>query len=171
MADYIWSDIHLGHTNIIRYCERPFTDTEAMDKALLRAWRETVGPNDTLINLGDVCFKWSKERLQNTLKNLPGHKILIMGNHDRHHSVDWWREAGFDEVYPYPIIYKQWYILSHEEVFMNDSMPYINLHGHRHQVVLSGKNYINCCVEVHDYKPVLFDSLLPPAPELEEEEL
>ena len=157
---YIWSDLHLGHTNIIRYCNRPFADVEEMNKVLLRNWRETIKGDDTIINLGDFCFRWTSERIQNTLANLPGHKILILGNHDREHNVDWWRNAGFQEVYPYPIIYKQWYILSHEDVFLNDKMPYINIHGHRHQVKLDSKCHINVSVECLDYKPVLFDELI-----------
>lgn len=175
---WIWSDTHLqlGHSNIIRYCNRPFLDAggnpdvEKMDKALLRAWRETVKGDDTIINLGDVFFKWSKERAQNVMANLPGHKILVLGNHDRSHQPEWWREIGFHEVYPWPIIYKEWYILSHEEVFLNEKMPYINLHGHRHQVKLDKPCYINVSVECTNYKPVLLSSLLPPAPEFPEEE-
>lgn len=170
MAEYIWSDLHLGHTNIIRYCNRPFKDTEAMDKALLKAWRETVTGSDTIINLGDFCFKWTKERTESVVKNLPGYKILILGNHDRHHSLDWWRSVGFDEVYPYPIIYKQWYILSHEEVFLNEKIPYLNIHGHRHNVKLSPKCYINVSVECTNYKPVALDTLLASPPEISEEE-
>lgn len=157
---YIWSDTHLGHTNIIRYCNRPFMDTELMDKTILRNWRETVKGEDTIIHLGDVCFKWSRERLQNVLANLPGHKILVMGNHDRSHSIEWWREVGFHEVYPHPIIYRKWYILSHEEVFLNDKMPYINIHGHHHQHKFADACYRNVSVEQTNYLPVLFDSLL-----------
>jgi len=143
-----------------------------MDKALFRAWRETVKGSDTIINLGDFCFKWSKERLQNVILNLPGHKILILGNHDRHHSVEWWREVGFDEVYPYPIIYKRWYILSHEDVFLNEKMPYINIHGHRHNVKLASPCYINVSVECTGYRPVLLSSLLPSEePNIPEEEM
>lgn len=162
---YIWSDLHLGHQNIIRYCNRPFEDNpdgvEAMNKLILRNWRETIKGEDTIINLGDVCFRWNKERLQNTLANLPGKKILIMGNHDRSHGPSWWREAGFDEVYDYPIIYKKWYILSHEDVFLNERMPYINIHGHHHQHKFAGDSYINVSVEQTNYMPVLLSGLLP----------
>jgi calcineurin-like phosphoesterase family protein len=173
---WITSDTHWGHSNIIRYCNRPFLtsgdtpDVDAMDHALLSNWREVVKAEDTIIHLGDVCFKWSKERTQSTLQNLPGYKILIMGNHDRHRPPAYWREVGFDEVYPYPIIYKEWYILSHEEVFINDNMPYINLHGHRHGANLDKPYYINVCVENTGYKPVLLSSLLPPSPELDEKD-
>lgn len=127
----------------------------------MRAWRETVKGDDTIIHLGDVCFKWSKERTQSVIQNLPGHKILIMGNHDKHRSVEWWRNVGFDEVYPYPIIYKDWYILSHEDLFLNDKVPYINIHGHRHQVKLDKPYYVNVSVECIDYKPIRFDSIIP----------
>jgi calcineurin-like phosphoesterase family protein len=86
---YIWSDLHLGHANVIKYCNRPFADVEAMNKALLHAWRVTK-PLDTVINLGNVSLKQNKEYLAKTIRNLPGYKILIMGNHDRKRSVKWW---------------------------------------------------------------------------------
>jgi hypothetical protein len=53
---YIWSDLHLGHANIIKYSKRPFSNVEEMDEALLHAWRTTVKPLDTIINLG-YCFQ------------------------------------------------------------------------------------------------------------------
>jgi calcineurin-like phosphoesterase family protein len=40
---YIWSDLHLGHANIIKYCDHPFADAEAMNKALFHAWRVYEG--------------------------------------------------------------------------------------------------------------------------------
>jgi len=164
MANYVWSDLHLSHTNIIRYCNRPFEDSpdgvEAMNKLILRNWRETIKGDDTIFNLGDFCFKWSKERLQNTLSNLPGKKILILGNHDRSHGAAWWRDAGFDEVYPYPIIYKKFYILSHEEVFLNEQMPYVNIHGHHHQKSFDRKCYINVSVEQTNYLPISLDEII-----------
>jgi calcineurin-like phosphoesterase family protein len=80
---YIWSDLHLGHGNVIRYCDRPFTDVAEMNTALLQAWKSTVKNGDTIINLGDLSLKLSKEYLATVIHRLPGYKILVMGNHDR----------------------------------------------------------------------------------------
>jgi calcineurin-like phosphoesterase family protein len=77
-----------------------------MNTALLHAWRSTVKNGDTIINLGDVSLKLSKEYLASVIQRLPGHKILVMGNHDRKKPVRWWLDAGFNEVYPYPVVYE-----------------------------------------------------------------
>lgn len=52
---WIWSDLHLHHKNIIRYCNRSFQSVEAMNEALLAAWKETVGEADTIICGGDIA--------------------------------------------------------------------------------------------------------------------
>lgn len=151
---YIWSDLHLSHSNIIDYEERPFSSVEDMDKKLIEAWRCTVGSHDTIINLGDVSWRTNKAKISNIIKNLPGHKILVMGNHDRHKSTQWWRDVGFHEVYPYPILYNGNYILSHEDVYVSKSMPYINIHGHTHGTSTDNIQKINVSVEVIGYKPI-----------------
>lgn len=164
MANYIWSDLHLSHKNIIKYCNRPFEDNLAgvvtMNETLIKNWKETITNNDTLFNLGDFCFYWQQQFIKQTLETLPGKKVLILGNHDRNHNLQWWMDAGFDEVYPYPIIYKNFFILSHENVFLNESMPYVNIHGHIHQNKLDSKQYINVSVEQINYKPISLDKIV-----------
>jgi calcineurin-like phosphoesterase family protein len=160
MTNWIWSDLHLWHTNIIQYCNRPFVTIEEMNETLLTAWRRTVKEKDTIFNLGDFCLGQSKDAISKLVKNLPGKKIIILGNHDRGHSLQWWRDIGFSEVYPYPIIYHKWVILSHEEVFLNDNYPYINIHGHHHNKQFVSSNYINVSVEHTQYKPVSLDEII-----------
>lgn len=138
-----------------------------MDSAIISAWLTTIGKTDTIIHLGDVVFKgWSMGRLKDLLARMPGYKILILGNHDRRNSVAWWLEAGFDEVYPYPVIYEGKYILSHEPVLFAPKAGILNFHGHMHNTThhdlnLSSPLFVNCSVEVLGYKPALLSSLLP----------
>jgi calcineurin-like phosphoesterase family protein len=156
---YIWSDLHLGHENIIKYCNRPFADVEEMDKALLHAWRITVKPADTIINLGDVSLKRNKEYLAKAIQGLPGYKILILGNHDRKRPVKWWIDVGFEEVYKYPIVYEGKYILSHDVVELVNHSPFVNIHGHIHQHKTVNPRYVNVCVEMTGYKPIPLEAV------------
>lgn len=79
----IWftSDLHFGHRNVIRFCERPFSSVEEMDNTLIDNWNNTVGENDLIFDLGDFCFaqgnKWKKY-----IRSLKGKHVLILGNHD-----------------------------------------------------------------------------------------
>jgi calcineurin-like phosphoesterase family protein len=159
MSIYIWSDLHLNHDKIRLYENRPFDSEEAMNKAICKSWKETVKKRDTIINLGDVSWRLNKEWMSKTIKNLPGYKILILGNHDRGKSVKWWLDVGFDEVYKYPIIYDGSYILSHEPIYVNDHMPYVNVHGHIHTERSMNKQKYNVSIELLDYKPILFDDI------------
>lgn len=96
MNRFFTSDTHFGHTNIIKYCNRPFADAGEMDREMIRIWNETVKPEDTIYHLGDVSFS-SPERTKHILANLNGRKVLIMGNHDR--SEFKMKEWGFDVVH------------------------------------------------------------------------
>ncbi|MDO8363708.1 MAG: metallophosphoesterase family protein [Actinomycetota bacterium] len=107
MALWFTSDLHFGHTNIIRYSHRPFADTDEMNHALVQQWNELVQPTDTVWVLGDVAMG----RIADTLPlaaELAGHKLLIAGNHDRcweghgPRAAEWldrYRDAGFAEVH------------------------------------------------------------------------
>ena len=93
---FFTSDTHFCHFNIIRYCNRPWSTVEEMNKGLVERWNSKVSPDDTVFHLGDFCFagagEWKKWREQ-----LNGHIILIRGNHDRKMSKP--MEGLFDEVH------------------------------------------------------------------------
>jgi calcineurin-like phosphoesterase family protein len=76
------ADLHLGHRNIIDYCNRPFATVEQMNETIVARWNERVAPEDTAWLLGDVAMG----RLDKTLPllaRLNGRKYLVAGNHDR----------------------------------------------------------------------------------------
>ena len=115
MDNFITSDLHLGHANIIRYCKRPWLKSDDLDEkgawkfpylatkrvsemntALIANWNSRVKDGDTIFHVGDFCFKNSpggKEGEGDTNKSkhyidqLNGDIIFIKGNHDKNNSV------------------------------------------------------------------------------------
>ena len=100
------SDLHLGHPNIIGYCERPFADVAEMNAGLIDNWNDVVGSGDEVWVLGDFALGRITETLP-LVARLTGRRVLVTGNHDRcwpgHRkgAAAWeqrYLDAGFDEI-------------------------------------------------------------------------
>ena len=79
---YYISDLHFGHENIIRLCNRPFKNVREMDETLIKNWNSVIKPEDEVYILGDLIFRASKAPADYFSK-LNGKKYLIKGNHDK----------------------------------------------------------------------------------------
>ncbi|OUN81344.1 hypothetical protein B5G06_10770 [Flavonifractor sp. An52] len=51
---FFTSDLHLGHENCIRLCNRPFSSIEEMDETLIENWNRKITGKDTVYILGDL---------------------------------------------------------------------------------------------------------------------
>lgn len=79
MNIFFTSDFHFGHANIIRHCNRPFSNVEEMNEILIERFNSRVKAGDLVYDLGDVSFKKSPEIY---LSRLNGSITRIKGNHD-----------------------------------------------------------------------------------------
>lgn len=77
---YFTADLHLGHNNIIKTCNRPFSSVDEMDDILIENWNKKVKGNDTVYIVGDLIWKGIDPKPY--LDRLKGKKILVRGNHD-----------------------------------------------------------------------------------------
>lgn len=152
---YFIADTHFNHTNIIKYCNRPFKNTYEMNEYIIRRWNSVVKETDTVYHLGDVGFG-KFEELKTLVGSLNGRKMLLRGNHDFKIGVNTWKEIGFLEVYKKKILLGN-LLLTHvptEEVEENQ----INVFGHIHDKPLDRKfdkkNHICVSCDVVDYTPV-----------------
>ncbi len=75
------SDLHIGHRNIIKLCNRPFSSLEEMDESLIENWNQVVTNGDTIYVVGDLMFR-TQTAPNCILRRLKGKKHLIVGNHD-----------------------------------------------------------------------------------------
>lgn len=76
------SDLHFGHSNIIKFDHRPFSDVEEMDRMLINFWNNRVQPEDNVYIIGDFCYRNGRAE-EWYLRQLKGHKHLVIGNHDK----------------------------------------------------------------------------------------
>ena len=84
---FFTSDLHFGHKNIIKYCNRPYSDLNEMEESIIRQWNNYVPEDSDVFILGDVAFSLSKTKIAEILNKCNGRKHLILGNHDRLKSL------------------------------------------------------------------------------------
>lgn len=153
----IWliSDTHFGHSNIIKYCNRPFKTAEEMDAVMFENWNKIVHPQDIVYHLGDVKFgKCSR------LHQLNGRKRLILGNHDN--AKDQELQAVFQKIVVWRMFPEFGLLLTHVPVHddtLNVNKCPINVHGHIHDRLIKDARYINVSVEQIGYRPINIEDL------------
>jgi calcineurin-like phosphoesterase family protein len=177
MTRWFTSDLHLGHANIIGYCQRPFADVDEMDRILVERWNETVADGDEVWVIGDVAMGRLEQSLQ-LIAGLSGTKLLVPGNHDRcwpgrgERAREWvarYLDAGFADVLPEVVelglgdrpvraCHFPYEGDSHDEDRFASHRPIDDgrplLHGHVHTRWQVNGRQMNVGVDVWDYRPV-----------------
>ena len=94
MIKFFTSDLHLGHKNVITYCNRPFKTVEHMNEQLIRRINERAHPDDVLIHVGDfACYGRERGQENNRtnpksyLEQINPQIIPLKGNHDVNNKV------------------------------------------------------------------------------------
>ena len=164
------SDLHFGHRNIIRHCNRPFYSVEEMDEFLIDKWNRKVGKNDTVYVLGDLMFRNEKPP-EEYLRRLKGKKHLFTVNHDR----DWVKKCAlsdwFESVNRLDFISdgKRQMALCH---FPMMSWPHMTrcymVHGHIHNdttaeywpLIQKNPLMLNAGVDINGFEPVTFEEMV-----------
>jgi calcineurin-like phosphoesterase family protein len=152
---FFTADLHLGHRNIIGYCNRPFTTGEEMDEKIISSINETVGQNDILYIIGDFCHKGGnsqsyRERIQ--CDNVH----IILGNHDEPTKF----VTGFSSV-----VHQEMILYKNQKIFMchypmrswpsshkKGWMLYGHVHGNlHHEDIQSGRLTLDVGVDNKRY--------------------
>lgn len=158
---FIVSDLHLDHTNIIRYCYRPFLskDTEEMNRVLVNNWNNTINSDDTVYFLGDMVYGRSSHSPSYWTKQLNGKIIYIGGNHDTHlHNTKDYEILDFGghrfllthDPNKIPVKWDGWIIHGHKHNNDIRNYPFIN----------GDKRTINVSIELIGYRPLNLSTLL-----------
>ena len=137
--DFITSDIHFGHKNIMSFCPvtraRFKNDVNFMNEEIIREWNEVVQPEDHTYILGDVAF-CNAATATAYMKRLNGTKTLVVGNHDVKLIRDTGFHSCFVEVRDYMRIVHNGTVVTmfHYPIAEWDQMHRgaVHLHGHLH---------------------------------------
>src|SRR3989338_484955 len=153
---FVVSDLHLDHTNIIKYCNRPFENIESMNKVLVDNWNKTVTNMDTVFFLGDLAFGTGSRTTDFWLSKLKGKIIFIKGNHDKSKKIKFYdffilEYSGLRFYLTHwpenvPKDWSSWAICGHH----HDKTPFID----------KLKKRINISVEQTNYTPVDIDFII-----------
>ena len=166
----IWftSDLHLGHENIIKYCNRPFSSIEEMDEELITRWNDVVSQNDTIYHLGDFALG-SHQVAVRYLEQLNGRIILQQGSHDSR----WFdRDFGDGRISTIPPLhsvvlpiqkgeYEQIAVLCHCAMRTWDRSHYGSWHlfGHSHGKLEPYGLSFDVGVDTHNFYPWSLDEV------------
>jgi len=152
MNYWVTADYHFNHTNIIKYCNRPFKNVDEMNETIIKRHNELVSTDDVVYFVGDFCFhslpgEW--------IRRLNGTFVFILGNHDGSIRS---KIESMDIRYRNQLIH-----LTHEP--MNARCECINFVGHVHEKWTFKNNQINTIlinigVDVWDFKPVKISQAL-----------
>ena len=173
--DYFVADLHFGHSNIIKLCNRPYSSIEEMNEAFISNWNKKIKKRaDTVYIVGD--FAWEKAQPLEFLKWLNGRKVLITGNHDKKWLKSFDCSEYFEQIVPYleirsnnvditlchyPML--EW---KNSRKFGSKKLGF-HVHGHIHnryreeyKSLFLLPHALNAGVDVNDFSPVTFDELI-----------
>lgn len=145
----IWftSDLHLCHSNIIKYCNRQYANTYEMNKDILSIIKKYVKEEDILFNLGDIGMA-SPKLIMDLVDSLELNQIFVSGNHDKNGLINKliekyivFKDKTILSVNYNSVIYKVY--LSHKpEEFEYIDDPYtLFLYGHLHEKEVDNKKW------------------------------
>ena len=166
---FFTADTHFCHGNIINICNRPFKDTEAMNKTLINNWNTYVTDHDEVYILGDFMHKGNAKTANEILSRLKGKKYLIKGNHENYlsdphfnlHLFEWIKDYHAVTLDGIKFILFHYPILEWDNYFRGSIHLYGHVHnsGIRHpeygeKLQLLGPRAVNIGVDVNDFYPL-----------------
>jgi calcineurin-like phosphoesterase family protein len=185
METWFTADLHLGHGNIIKYCNRPFmTNSEAEraatdprgqwkllpetvaahDAAIIETINSLVKTNDDLWILGDFCLRDPKKAQAYRERIRCKQVHLVWGNHDPQTLAPLFSsvlDQGMLNIQGQPIWLNHYPMRSWNGSFHGSWQLYGHVHG-RLQAEDAQKPYLltrDVGVDACEYRPVSFGEL------------
>lgn len=165
------SDLHFCHDRNFIYIPRNFNSVYEMNEVLVKNINEKVSWADDLYILGD-CFLNNNEEGMKLMKQLPGTKYIIWGNHDTDARKEMLMNAGLDFIclgYANILKYNKYtFYLCHYPTLTDNYDSHkplekrvlsISGHTHSHEIWDAAGGY-NVAPEAHNNYPVSIEEII-----------
>jgi calcineurin-like phosphoesterase family protein len=153
----IWftADTHFNHTNIIKYCNRPFKNVNEMNNSIIDNWNSLVLPTDLVYILGD----FGMGNCQYMFDNLYGMKTLIIGSHDKYSlGLNWVKKTHTLQIRgKHPDIHLSHYAHRTWPKSFHGSW---HLYGHSHGKLPPYGYSFDVGVDCWGFKPISIDQVI-----------
>lgn len=162
---WVTSDWHIGHTNILKYDNRPFYNIEMMNGTIIENFNKVVKDSDEVYYLGDFALNISSG--VDILDKVKGRWHFIIGNHDRalphiiqksSKKIEWIDKIREVKMNGQEVTLCHYPMLSWNKSHYGTTW---HLFGHNHKKTyeeIPGKR-LNVIVNQHDYQPWSFDEI------------
>lgn len=164
----VWftSDEHFGHENIIKFCNRPFTNTDEMRNKIIENHNKLVKAGDRVYHLGDMFWRTTPDDEALSIRHaLRGEHYYIFGNHDEvfHRSQDvrksfvWCKDVFNLKIEGYPNVWLNHYA---HRVWNGSHKGAYHLYGHTHaQLPQDGSLSFDVGVDANNFCPISIDQV------------
>jgi len=169
---FFTADTHFSHSNIIKFCDRPFPNAWEMNKELIKLWNENVGPNDVIFHLGDFSLGNNPKKINEILNSLNGQIYLIIGNHEKDVLKKDYTRNRFSGIYDIAEIFvddddvlygKQHIVMCHYPMITwnsshrNSWQLFGHVHGNLNGNKILKPTQLDVGVDSHNFKPISYN--------------
>ena len=180
-VNYYIADPHLGHTNVLKFDNRPFKTIQEHDEIIIKNWNKRITPDDDVYILGDISWHPSGKTAE-IYSRLLGKKHWIVGNHDKKYLKNVQLREQFTEItdykelninnrlivlchYPIPCFNRHYYGEYHFYGHVHNSFEWQMMEQIREEMLSKHDkpcNMINVGVMMPyiDYEPKTFDEIV-----------
>lgn len=159
MTVWFTGDTHFDHTNIIKYCNRPFKNVDEMNETIIERWNSKVNSYDDVYHVGDFAFR--RESFEKFYPSLKGKIHLIRGNHDPGYHVirdiigNYLPDILELKINGFNLV------LCHYAMRVWNRSHYgsINLYGHSHGTIAPTSQSCDVGVDCWDFYPVTLSEI------------
>ena len=174
MRKFYIADIHFGHANIIRLCNRPFSSVNEMNQVIIQNWNNRVLNDDIVYIIGDISFRCNTKESISMIASLKGKKVLITGNHDITNLknpefrtcfseiVD--MKTIFDESVQKKVVLCHYPIVEWDGYFKGNYLVYGHIHNnisnYAYKCMSLLDTALNAGVDINNFMPVTMKELI-----------